>query len=81
LEIALHRDNGATSLRVTDNGVGFDPEILARRVTEGHIGLASLIVAIEATGGSVEFADRPGGGTIVTATVPDEPVEERLVLA
>jgi two-component system NarL family sensor kinase len=81
LEIALHRDNGATSLRVTDNGVGFDPEILALRVTEGHIGLASLIVAIEATGGSVEFADRPGGGTIVTATVPDEPVEERLVLA
>ncbi len=81
LEVALHRKDGATSLMVTDNGIGFDPEILSRRVTEGHIGLASLMVAVEATGGSVEFGERPGGGTIVTVTVPDEPVEERLVLA
>lgn len=81
LEVALHRNDGATSLMVTDNGIGFDPEILSRRVTEGHIGLASLMVAVEATGGSVEFGERPGGGTIVTVTVPDEPVEERLVLA
>ena len=35
------------------DGIGFDPEILARRV-EGHIGLASL-VAVESAGGSVDF--------------------------
>jgi two-component system NarL family sensor kinase len=81
LGIALDRRNGGTALRVTDNGIGFDPEILARRVTEGHIGLASLIVAVEAAGGSVDFGERPGGGTIVTVTVPDELVEEGMVLA
>ena len=72
VEIGLHRDDHSTILRVADDGIGFDPEVLVRRVNEGHIGLASLFVAVEALGGSVEFAERPGGGTIVTVTVPDE---------
>jgi hypothetical protein len=29
----------------------------------------------------VDFGERPGGGTIVAVTVPDEPVEESMVLA
>ncbi|MCW1957975.1 MAG: ATP-binding protein [Mycobacterium sp.] len=73
LEIGLQRESSATVLTVVDDGVGFDPEILARRVTEGHIGLASLVVAVEAAGGSVDFSQRLGGGTVVTVTVPDEP--------
>ncbi len=72
LEIGLQREENATILTVVDDGVGFDPEILARRVSEGHIGLASLMVAVEAAGGSVEFSDRTGGGTVVTVTVPDD---------
>lgn len=78
LDVGLHRENGATVLRVADDGVGFDPVILDRRVAEGHIGLASLIVGVEATGGSVDFSSRPGGGTVVTVTVPDEMEAERL---
>lgn len=81
LEISLHRADDETVLRVADDGIGFDPAILARRVAEGHIGLASLIVAVEATGGSIQFRERPGGGTVATVTVPDEHVEESLVLA
>ncbi len=42
------------------------------RRDEGHIGLASLVVAVEATGGAMDFAERPGGGTLVTVTIPDE---------
>lgn len=72
LDIALHRGHDATVLRVTDDGIGFDPEILALRVAEGHIGLASLVVGVESTGGSVEFGSRPGGGSMVTVTVPDQ---------
>ena len=71
LEVDLRKDDGATVLRVADNGVGFDPAVLASRVAEGHIGLASLAVAVEATGGSVEYATRAGGGTTVTVSVPD----------
>lgn len=71
IDVTLHRRGGATVLTVSDNGIGFDPEILAKRVTEGHIGLASLVAAVEATGGSMEFRHRRGGGTVVTVTVPD----------
>jgi two-component system NarL family sensor kinase len=72
LEVRLYSRSGSTVLQVADDGVGFDPAILARRVSEGHIGLASLVVAVEAIGGAMEFAEQPGGGTLVTVTIPDE---------
>jgi two-component system NarL family sensor kinase len=72
LDVRLHSRSGSTVLQVADDGIGFDPAILARRVSEGHIGLASLVVAVEATGGAMDFAERPGGGTLVTVTIPDE---------
>lgn len=72
LDVKLYRRPGGTVLQVSDDGVGFDPAILARRVSEGHIGLASLVVAVESAGGSTEFSEPPGGGTLVTVTLPDE---------
>lgn len=72
IDVALHRKAGATVLRVTDDGIGFDPDILARRVGEGHIGLASLVVAVESAGGCVDFGAGPHGGSAVTITVGDE---------
>lgn len=72
IDVDLRRGPGQTVLRVADDGVGFDPEILASRVAEGHIGLASLIVGVESAGGSVQFSPRSGGGTVVTVTVPDD---------
>ncbi len=72
VDVALGRMPGRTVLRVADDGIGFDPEILVQRVSEGHIGLASLVVAVESTGGSIDFAECPGGGTVVTVSVPDE---------
>ena len=72
VDVDLRRAPGRTLLRVTDNGVGFDPEILARRVAEGHIGLASLVVGVGAAGGSVDFTHPPGGGTSVAVMLPDD---------
>jgi two-component system NarL family sensor kinase len=72
LDVTLHRRPRGTVLQVSDDGVGFDPAILSRRVSEGHIGLASLVVAVESAGGSMDFSGRPGGGTVVTVTVPDD---------
>ena len=73
VDLGLHRGPGQTVLRVADDGVGFDPKILERRVGEGHIGLASLVVGVEAAGGTIDFRRRDGGGTAVTVTVPDQP--------
>ncbi len=72
VDVALRRESGATVLQVADDGIGFDPGILAQRVSEGHIGLASLVVAVESAGGSVDFGSGPGGGSVVTVTVPDD---------
>lgn len=72
VEVSLHRSPAGTVLRIADDGIGFDPAILDRRVTEGHIGLASLVVAVEAVGGSVDFTSGPSGGSEVTLTVPNE---------
>lgn len=57
-------------LRVADNGVGFDPAVLAESVAAGHIGLASLVVAVESTGGTLVVTETPGGGATTTVTVP-----------
>lgn len=77
-----HKHSGATRLtvqlrggtmlmlRVTDNGKGFDPAVLADSVAAGHIGLASLVVAVESTGGTLEMGAVPGGGATTTITVP-----------
>lgn len=72
VKVGLRRDGGMTVLWVADDGIGFDPEILAQRVSEGHIGLASLVAAVESSGGSMDFSPGQGGGTVVTVQVPDE---------
>lgn len=70
--VSLSRAGGGTVLTVADDGIGFDPEILARRVSEGHIGLSSLVVAVESTGGSISFGSGSAGrGSVVTVTIPD----------
>ena len=73
LRVELDHERGALVLRVVDNGVGFDPAVLDRKVAEGHIGLSSLVVGVEAMGGSVRFLETPGGGTTAVVTVPEEP--------
>jgi two-component system NarL family sensor kinase len=45
--------------------------VLDHKVAEGHIGLSSLLVGVEAMGGSVELVDTAGGGTTAIVTVPE----------
>ncbi|NBQ42714.1 MAG: hypothetical protein EBU23_09360, partial [Mycobacteriaceae bacterium] len=56
VQVVLRRTASATVLIVADDGVGFDPAILSRRVAEGHIGLASLMVTVDAMGGILRHA-------------------------
>jgi two-component system NarL family sensor kinase len=56
-------------LDVVDNGIGSTPEALARRLAEGHIGIASHRTRIEAAGGTLRFMDTEGG-THVRVEVP-----------
>lgn len=61
-------------LTVSDDGVGFDPAVVARYVADGHVGLGSLLARLEAMGGSM-LVDSADGGTRITVTSP--PVREQ----
>jgi two-component system NarL family sensor kinase len=51
-------------LDVTDDGVGFDRETMARRLGEGHIGLESHRTRVDAAGGVFLILDQPVGSHI-----------------
>lgn len=82
--VALHKENGQAVLVVADNGVGIPEEDLpriferfyrvdkARSRAAGGTGLGLSIVkdTVKNRGGSVEAANRPGGGTALTVYWP-----------
>jgi two-component system, NarL family, sensor kinase len=57
-------------LVVEDDGRGFPPERLSEKLADGHVGLASQRVRIEAAGGTMEIVSQPGNGTRVAIRVP-----------
>jgi two-component system NarL family sensor kinase len=73
LTVRLAETRGALTLVVEDDGQGFSPERLADALADGHVGLASQRVRIEAAGGSMEVASAPGEGTRVDIRVPNGP--------
>ena len=70
--VAVHlaNENGQLALAVDDDGLGFPPERLAERLANGHVGLASQRVRIEAAGGTMQIASTPGEGTRVAIRLP-----------
>jgi two-component system, NarL family, sensor kinase len=62
--------DGTIELSVEDDGRGFAPAELSDRVAEGHIGLATQRVRVEAAGGTMEIASAPQTGTRVTIRLP-----------
>jgi streptogramin lyase len=57
-----------TSLRVADDGVGFDPEVASKAA--GHYGLVSMRERAEQVRGRITIASKPGSGTQVETVVP-----------
>lgn len=77
--VALSSSDGAASVRLEDDGPGFDPEVLAhlfeRRVrgrdSNGHgLGLAFVDAVAHAHGGSASATNRDGGGAQIVVTLP-----------
>jgi signal transduction histidine kinase len=61
-----HRD-GATSLVVADNGVGFDPQ---GGIGPGHHGLVNMRARAETIGATLAIDSHPGSGTRIIVTLP-----------
>lgn len=72
--VRLTRAGDRVVLKIADNGIGFDPDLVADRVAAGHIGLGSLLARVDAMGGAMDIDSAPGRGTTVTVTSPPEPL-------
>jgi two-component system, NarL family, sensor kinase len=68
--VRLNADGRDVELVVADDGRGFPPDRLAERLAQGHVGLASQRVRIEAAGGRMQVDSTPGGGTRVEIHLP-----------
>jgi two-component system NarL family sensor kinase len=61
---------GELELVLEDNGRGFPVPLLTERLADGHIGLATQRVRVEAAGGQMHIASAPGAGTRVEIRLP-----------
>lgn len=67
VRVALSADPDEITLSVRDNGRGFDVPS-SQRI--GSHGLAGMRIRMQSVGGTLRVSSRPGGGTLVQATVP-----------
>ncbi len=67
--ITLKRQDDGVEVSVRDDGVGFDTE--AKRASA--YGLVGMRFRVEASGGKLSIASKPGHGTRLYATLPVEP--------
>jgi signal transduction histidine kinase len=67
VEVAMIHDRGGVTLRIADDGQGFDPEA-PRSGT--HLGLWSMRERVEQLSGQFEVESAPGEGTTVRAIIP-----------
>jgi two-component system NarL family sensor kinase len=70
VSVRLAQSNGSLELAVEDDGRGFPPERLTERLAEGHVGLASQRVRVEAAGGTLRIDSADGAGTRVAILLP-----------
>jgi signal transduction histidine kinase len=67
IAVRLLRSNGAVSLRVWDDGVGFDPAGLS---TSGGLGLIMMRERAGQLNGRFEFTSAPARGTTIMVVIP-----------
>jgi signal transduction histidine kinase len=69
VEVHLDEDRGWFSLKVRDDGTGFDAT-QGLRVRPGHLGLPAMREQVELTGGRLRLESHPGAGTALQVWLP-----------
>lgn len=72
VHLKLHYGDDAVSLRVSDNGRGFDADDVAEQQGE-HYGLVGMKERTQQAGGKLSITTHPGGGTAVEVVIPVTP--------
>jgi len=71
IRITLARTDDSVSLLISDDGVGFDPELMAE---SGRFGFKTMTERAAAIGATFSVTSKPGSGTRVVVSLPrDEP--------
>lgn len=72
----LQADNGLVRLRISDDGIGFDPASVTASalglVKQGHFGLAGMRERVEMVGGRLLVDSAPGQGTTIAVEMGSE---------
>lgn len=69
--VRLQSDPNQTTISISDDGIGFDPNFLTGRVTSmGGLGLHQMRERVESRGGRFAYHSQPGHGTHITASLP-----------
>ncbi|MFK0238363.1 sensor histidine kinase [Streptomyces vinaceus] len=71
VRVSLADVDACTELEITDDGKGVSPAVLAQRVAEGHIGVASQRVRVDSAGGEFRLVSEVGQGTSVRIRIPN----------
>jgi two-component system NarL family sensor kinase len=69
--ISLERAGDGVVMEVHDDGCGFDPALLEKRIPEGHFGLTLLRDLIADAGGRLDVHTAPQEGTTLRVALPD----------
>jgi signal transduction histidine kinase len=72
-EVLLEGSAAGVTLRVVDDGCGFDPAHVQTAGTRPGFGLTAMRERVEAIGGRLTIRTSPGQGTTVEALVPRGP--------
>ncbi len=70
IEAELHYERNQLRIRIRDDGIGIDEEILKQGFRAGHWGLPGMRERAAKIGGHVDIWSRPGAGTEIELRVP-----------
>jgi signal transduction histidine kinase len=70
IKVELRYDERTLRLRVRDDGIGLDSQMLAQGGVEGHWGLPGMKERAKSIGGQLEIESGPRQGTEIELTVP-----------
>jgi signal transduction histidine kinase len=74
--ITIESSSQGIRAEITDDGNGFDPETtLVRAARAGRLGLVGMHERVRMLGGRTQIESRPGGPTVISATLPPWPSE------
>jgi signal transduction histidine kinase len=71
IRVVLRDESAVLHVVIEDDGVGFDPEAVGRRIRRGeHLGLLGMTERVRSAGGTIDLDSRPGGGSRIVVRFP-----------